>query len=155
MDVRKTAYSLVELILVIAIMGALTAVAVPRLQFDVVRSKQAEAFTHKISTDLRRTRSLALRDAATDPAGFALVLVGSTPHRHYEIRNTRTGEVIDRHAIDESLQVVGMNGSSLRFGPLGNLLDGSTRGIRISGGGVRMTVRVVTATGRVYVTTEA
>jgi len=67
---KRRAFSLVELMLIVAFLGVFAAIAIPRLDYAIVRRYKAEATAKKILTSLRLTRSLAISDAAS-PA-FAL-----------------------------------------------------------------------------------
>jgi prepilin-type N-terminal cleavage/methylation domain-containing protein len=150
--VKKGGYSLVELILVLAIMGAITVIAVPRLQFGAVDRKQAEATVELLVSGLRRTRSLALQEAVSAPRGMTLTLGGARPHRYYEIKNAQTGFVMDRHELEEPIHVAGLDGTSFRFGPYGNLQEGSATQLRVTHGSWSTLITVTTATGAVTIT---
>ncbi len=143
----KKAYSIVELLIVILIVGALTFITVPRLQFGTLYRKQAHTVAKKIVTDLRRTRSLAISNAAHNSTGFKLVMVGSTPYQSYSIVNNNTGATVDTQTIDSAITCTG--GSVFGFGPLGNLLSGSDTQLTISSQGRTFTITIVSATGAV------
>jgi len=146
----KKAYSIVELLIVVLIVGALTFITVPRLQFGTLYRKQAHTVAKKIVTDLRRTRSLAISNAAHNSTGFKLVMVGSTPYQSYSIVNNNTGATVDTQTIDSAITCTG--GSVFSFGPLGNLLSGSDTQLTISSQGRTFTITIVSATGAVKCT---
>jgi len=150
--VKKGGYNFVELMLVLAIMSAIAVIAIPRLQFGAVARKQAEATAQTLVSSLRRTRSLALREAVTAPQGITLTLGGVSPHRYYEIKNAQTGFVMDRHELEESIDVAGLDGTSFRFGPYGNLQQGSATQLRVTHGSWSTLITVTAATGMVTTT---
>lgn len=60
MVARKKAFTLVELILILLLLGVVSAICIPRFNFAVVSNQNAECLVSKIVTDLRRTRTLAM-----------------------------------------------------------------------------------------------
>jgi len=147
---RRTAFTLVELILAVMFIGILAAVAVPRLNFSAVSKQKGDAAAMKIVTDLRRARRLAISDAATNTAGFALNMTGSSPYTGYEIKNLDTAATVDSHTIDSAVSCSG--GSEFNFGPLGNLLTGSDTQLTVSASGKTFTITITTATGMIKCT---
>ncbi len=143
----RGAFSLVELIIVVLILGALAFMAVPRLQFAALFKKQAHTVAKKIVTDLRRTRMLAISSAAGNPSGFKLRMVGSSPYGSYEIVDNATGQVVDSHTIDSKISCTGT--SEFSFGPLGNLISTGGTTLSVSAEGKTFTITVVTATGTI------
>jgi len=91
---KRTAYSLAEMIVVVMILGALAFIAIPRLNFAALHHKQAHTVAKKIVTDLRRTRMLAISNAATNTTGFRLQMVGSAPYSSYQIVDVNSGAVV-------------------------------------------------------------
>lgn len=152
MAVRKTGYSLAEVIIVVLILGALTFIAVPRLDFAAVRSRQAWTVAKTLATDLRRTRTLAIVNAANNTRGYCLQMVGSPHYTSYQITDVNSGSVIDTQTIDSHITCDG--GSLFYFGHLGNLLlpDSSTDPITVSSESKTYTITVVSATGIVKCT---
>jgi type II secretory pathway pseudopilin PulG len=130
---KRSAYSFVEVIIVVIFLGIIAAIAVPKLNFSV--------------TDLRRTRMLAISEAASNSAGFALNMTGSSPYTGYEIRNLDTSEIVDSFEIDSRINCTG--GVNFNFGPLGNLITGSDSELVISASGKTCTISIVTATGMI------
>jgi type II secretory pathway pseudopilin PulG len=146
MRVRK-AYTLVELLIVIVMVGALTFVAVPRLQFGLKHRQQAEATAWKIVTGLRRTRSLAILHAATKPAGFALKFRSSGSSTICEIVDIASSSVVDSKTVDSTVTCTG--GVKFEFGPLGALKPQSDTSLSVSAMGKTLTISIVPATGMV------
>ena len=142
---QKKGYSLIELIVVVLIVGALTFIAVPRLNFGALYRKQAHTVAKKIVTDLRRTRTLAISNAAANPTGYTLRISGST----CLIINDANGATVDSLAIDSHISCGG--GTEFRFGPLGNLRTAGSP-LTVSAEGETYTITVIPGTGIVECT---
>lgn len=147
---QKNAFTFVELILVVIFLGILMAISVPRLNFAIISKQKADGQARKIVTDLRRTRSLAISDAANNSSGFALSMVGSAPYTAYEIINIDTATTVDSHTINPAVSCT--DGVDFKFGPLGNLLSGSDTELNVSARGKTFTITIVPATGMVRCT---
>ncbi len=172
MTKKKNAHTLIELILVILILAAVAFIAIPKLQFATVYRKQADTVARKIVTDLRRTRQLAISNAATNTDGFQLKMSGisATPipvpvpalillaapaavplgYTGYEIINLNTGTTIDSHTIDSVIRCTG--GKYFSFGPLGNLKAGSGTQLTIAARGKSFIISITSATGMIQCT---
>lgn len=144
---KKPAYSFVEVIIVVIFLGIIAAIAVPKLNFSVTSKQQAESLSRKIVTDLRRTRMLAISNAAENNTGFALNMTGSSPYTGYEIQNLNTSEVIETFIVDSDISCTG--GDNFQFGPLGNLVTGSDNQLVVSSSGKTCTISIIPATGMV------
>jgi len=142
---RRKAYSLAEMLVVVMIIGAFTFIAIPRLNLSGLYHKQAHAVAKQVVTDLRRTRSLAITNAAVNPSGYKLTMTGSAPYSGYRIINDANSAIIDSLAIDPHVSC--SNGSEFRFGPLGNLLTGSSTQLTVSSDGRTYTITVISGTG--------
>jgi len=144
----RTGHSLTEIAVVVLILGALTAVAVPRLPLGTVHRAGAAAVARKLTTDLRRARSAALLEAAENPVGFAVVMTGSADgYSGYQTVNLQDSSVVDTHTISAGVNCAG--GRRFEFGPLGNLREGSGTTLDVSAQGKTCTITVVPATGMV------
>ncbi len=143
------AFSLVELIIIVAIVAALAFIAVPRLQFAALYRKQADTVARKIVTNLRRTRRLAISDAANNTDGFALNMTGGSPYTGYEIEDLSTSTIITNgtFSIDSAISCTGE--ANFQFGPLGNLKSGIDAQLIVSAGEKTFTITVIEATGTV------
>ena len=142
---QKTAFSLVELIIIVAFLGIFAFIAVPRLNFALISKQKADALAQKIVTDLRLTRRLAISDAVNNVKGFELKMVANT----FEIENVDTHATVASHAIDSDVSVVCPTGSRFIFGPLGNLEPGSGTAINVSAEGKSFAITFIVATGTI------
>ena len=144
---RPTAYSLVELLIVVAILSTLAFVAVPRLQFGAIRQRKAEVAALDVVAALRRTRSLAILNAATNQTGFALQIQRAGGNTSYQITDLSNSSVVDSHSLDSEVTCTG--GQSFQFGPLGTLKQGSDSALSVSAGGRTCAITIVAGTGLV------
>ncbi len=168
----KKGYTLVELIVVLLFVAVFAAIAVPRLNFAGVRKKGAEVTAYKFLSELRRTRALAIANAASNPNGFGIwinptgAMVADEPvvytaalfsnsetsitgrsrikYYTYEIRNLMTGETVDSQDIYDNVNIGG--GSQFSFGPLGNLTSSDTN-LTISSGNTSFVINITGSTG--------
>jgi len=147
---QKNAFTFVELILVVVFLSILMAISVPRLNFAIISKQKADGQARKIVTDLRRTRTLAISDAANNSSGFALNMFGSAPYTAYEIINIDTATTVDSHTINPAVSCTG--GANFKFGPLGNLLSASDTELNVSAQGKTFTITIVPTTGMVRCT---
>ena len=148
MTKKSKAHTLVELIVIIVILGALAFIAIPRLQFATIYRKQADTVARKVVTDLRRTRRLAISDAANNTDGFALNRTGST----YEIVDLSDGQTIPNGTFSIDSQISCSGGIVFQFGPLGNLKTGSDSQLTVSAQGKTFTINITPATGIIQCT---
>lgn len=144
---NKTGYSLIELVVIVVFLGIIAAIAAPRLNFSATSRLKADTIAGKIVTDLRRTRRLAISDAANNTAGFALNMTTPAPYSGFEIENLQTSEIVDSLAIDENISCTG--GDTFQFGTLGNLKAGSDTQLIVSDSGKTFTITITPATGTV------
>jgi Tfp pilus assembly protein FimT len=149
---NTTAYTLTELIVIVAVIAAMAFIAVPRLQFAALCGQQADTVARKIVTDLRRTRRLAISSAATNSKGFELKMVPPAPYTTYEIEDRDTHTVVDSQTIPPEIDVTCSGSHKFRFGPLGNLKSGSGTELTVSAEEKSLTITVNTATGMVTCT---
>jgi Tfp pilus assembly protein FimT len=146
MTKKKKAHTLVELIVIVVILGALAFIAIPRLRFAALYRKQADTVARKIVTDLRRARQLAISNAATNPNGFALNRTGLT----YQIVDGN-GTPIPNGTFSIDPKITCSGGTAFQFGPLGNL-TGSDSQLAVSANGKIFTISITPATGMIQCT---
>lgn len=140
-------FSLIEVIIIVLFLGLFAAMAAPRFNFGASSKQKAEATAKKIVAGLWRARRLAISDAASNAAGYALNMLGPSPYTGYTIDNLGTSTTVDSHTIDPSVSCTG--GAAFTFGPLGNLQPGSDRHLTVSASGTTLTITIAAATGTV------
>lgn len=150
MTKQKTAFTLVEAILVVLFLGILAAIAIPRLSLSASSKQKANSLARKIVTDLRRTRRLAISNAATNPTGFTLRMTAPEPYLGYQIVDDSNSVVVDSQTIDSNVRCMGS--SLLSFGPLGNLRSGPRSALFIVAEGRVYKISFVRSTGMVKCT---
>lgn len=148
---KKNGYTLTELVMVVMLLGIMTAVAVPRLKFEVVRQNKARAEARRLVADFRRVRSMALRDAAVNSKGFEVVMDSTGVCTGYSIDNLDSSVTLDTHTFDTNVTVTA-GGAKYSFGPLGNLTKGQGTVITVASEGVSYTISFVASTGAVILT---
>ena len=146
---NKSAFSVVEAIVVAIFLGILASIAVPRLNFAAVSRSSVKATTRKIVADLRLTRGLAISDAATNTQGFELRMVGSAPYTAYEIENIDTKVIVASHTLDSNLNISCPTGTRFIYGPLGNLKPASATQLIVTAEGKCSAITINVATGAV------
>ncbi len=148
---RRGAFSLIELVLVVAIVLVIIAIAVPRLPPAVLGKADAYGTARMIASDIRLARRLAITNASTNSTGYALILTPSSPYRNYKIVDSSTGGTVGEvKNIPAGVMCTG--DSQFPFGPLGNITVGSPPQLIFSRGGYQCTLSVTVATGRVVIT---
>jgi len=147
---KRTAFSLVELIIIVMWVGILAAIAMPRLNFAIISKQKADTVARKIVTDLRLTRRLAISDAANNTRGYKLQMVDLPPYASYEIVDrSPPPTTVDSLTIDSDVSVTCPAQPLFIFGPLGNLEPGSGTEITVSAEGRSFTITLNSATGTV------
>lgn len=142
-----TAYTLVELLIVVAILATLAFVAVPRLQFGAIRQRKAEAAAMEVVSALRRTRSLAILYAATNQTGYGLRVQSASGIASYQIVDLSNSGVVDSYTLDSEVTCTG--GQSFQFSPLGTLKQGSDSALSVTAGGRTCAITIIAGTGLV------
>jgi prepilin-type N-terminal cleavage/methylation domain-containing protein len=141
-------YSLAELVIVVAIMGVMAAMALPRFSNSLVGKTKAESACYKLIADLRLARSMAIRDAATNDKGYEIDLTSTS----YTIVNTKTSATVASHSFKSGVTVAWLNSNKFIFEPLGDLKGGSGTQITLSAGGRTCTLTFIAATGEIKLT---
>jgi len=147
---QKTAVTLVEVILIVLFLGIMAVIAIPRLSLSTLSKQKADCLAQKIVTDFRRTRRLAISNAAGNTAGFKLNMTGTSEYTGYDIVDANSDETVDSQTIDPAVTCTG--GDEFEFGPLGNLLSGSDDQLVISADGKTFTIDITSTTGMVKCT---
>ena len=144
------ASTFVELILTVLLVGIFALIAVPSLNIAALSRQKADYLAGRIITDLRRTRRMAISEAAGNTVGFSLNMVGTEPYSSYKIVNLNTLTTVDTHTIDSSVSCTGRE--NFGFGPLGNLLDAGAAELTVSTEDRIFTITVTPSTGMVKCT---
>jgi len=142
-------HTLVEVVTVVLIISFLACVAVPRVNLGALSGARVDAVVHRIVTDLRRTRSQAILEAARNPAGYGLIMRDAGPYIGYQIVNLLNGAVVAEHDLPADVQCRG--GRRFEFEPLGNLSTASDMQLTVSTEGKTYSLRLVRATGAVSI----
>jgi prepilin-type N-terminal cleavage/methylation domain-containing protein len=148
---RGDGFSLIEMLVVVLLIGILTVVAVPRFNLASVYTKRDEAFVRKLLVDLRKTRQMAIANAADNPNGFQLRINVSSP-KGYEIRNTQTSQVIETFPVDSRITFSGT--TQFSFTPLGALNPSTNVQLTVAGEGKTWVFDVYGYTGSVKCTEQ-
>jgi type II secretory pathway pseudopilin PulG len=151
---QKKAFTLIEAILIVLFLGIVAVIAVPRFSFSAQSKQKAKSLAKKIVTDLRRTRMLAISNAATNSTGFTLKMTGSAPYSNYQITDDSStpGTVVDSQTIDSQVSVSCAGSGLFSFGPSGSVRSGSDVRITVSASGKTFTINITSATGMVKCT---
>ena len=143
----QKAFSIIELVAVVLLLGIFAYIAIPKLKLNMLDRNASETQAQKIITDLRLARNMAVTDAARNTSGFEVQMAGSSPYHSYNIVNLATSSVVSTNTISNNVSCTG--GTLFKFGPLGNLLSGSSSQLVVSGAGKTTTINVIAATGTV------
>jgi type II secretory pathway pseudopilin PulG len=147
---QRRAFTVIELILIVIFIGVFAAISIPRLNFASISRNKADIVARNIVTDLRRTRTLAISDAADNTYGFELRMVSPAPYASYEIADLGPPPTtVDTLTIDSNVSISCPGDHHFRFGPLGNLKAGSGTELTVAAEGKSFTITIISATGLV------
>jgi prepilin-type N-terminal cleavage/methylation domain-containing protein len=151
MKTAEKGFTLIELIIVVLIIGAITFVAVPRLIMATVTFGGTSTGAERMAAAIRHCRTLAISNANAYPQGFTLNMTGSGSYTGFQIVNVQTSAVIESDTIASGVSCTGSN--QFKFGPFGDRTGGSGT-LTFSGGGKTYVISVVTSTGMVQCTLQ-
>ena len=147
-DTVRTGFTLVELILAVAVLAILVSIVIPSFGWEAMGKVQAETAARQFSNYLKLARSLAITHASSNSSGYKVVLSG--PFTSYSVISITTPEVVVKGPIDIPKGVTCSGSSEFRFTPLGQLQGGSTLTLQFLKSGDTKTV-TVTPVGRITV----
>jgi len=146
-DTVKAGFTLVELVMVVAVLAILVSIAIPRIGWGTMGEVQAETAARRFSGYLKLSRSLAITHASSNSSGYKVVLSGA--FTSYSVINVATSEVVKRPVdIPEGVSCSG--DSEFQFTPLGQLQSGGTLTLQFTKSGDTTAV-TVTSVGRITV----
>lgn len=141
-------FTLVELILIVALLAILASIAVPRVGWNAMGSVQSETAARQFSNYLKLARSLAVTHASVNSAGYKLVLSQTRPYT-YMLVDSNTSEVV-KGPIDLPEGVERNGDRTFQFTPLGNLSVSNVLEVEFSKAS-DTTIVSVTPTGKVSI----
>jgi len=146
--VTGTAFSLIELIVILAVLAILLSIAIPRVGWDAMGKVQSETAAQEFGNYLKLARSLAITNAGSNSSGYKVVLSPSQPYT-YSLINADTSETVKGPvALPEGVDRSGDR--TYQFTPLGNLSVSRELEVDFSKAG-DTTVVSVTPVGRITV----
>jgi prepilin-type N-terminal cleavage/methylation domain-containing protein len=147
-DTIRSGFTLIELVLVVALIAILASIAMPRSGWETMDKIQVESTGRQFSDYLKLARSLAITHASSNSRGYRVVLSRRRPYT-YSLINSDTSEVIKGPiSLPEGL---GRSGDrTYEFTPLGNLSGSHELSVQFSKSGNTSDV-TVTPTGRVMI----
>jgi prepilin-type N-terminal cleavage/methylation domain-containing protein len=119
LDMERTGFTLIELVLAVALLAILVSIAIPRLGWETMGKVQAETAARQFSDYLKLARSLAITHAGTNSSGYKVVLSSAMPYT-YTLVNADTSAVV-KGPIAMPAGVAQSGDQTYQFTPLGNL----------------------------------
>ena len=145
-DTVRAGFTLIELIMVVAVLAILMSIAIPRMGWGTIGKVQAETAARNFSGHLKLARSLAISNAGGNPTGYKVVLSGA-PFTSYSVINAATAGVV-KGPFDIPEGVTCTGEAEFHFTPLGKLESGTPKTTQFTKSG-KTSVVTVTAIGRI------
>lgn len=144
----RTGFTLIELIMAVAILAILASIAIPRIGWEAMGKVQVETAAKQFSDYLKLARSLAITHASSNSSGYKVVLSPSQPYT-YSLINADTSDVVKGPiALPENVDRSGDR--TYQFTPLGNLSVSNELSVQFTKSG-DTTIVTVTPVGRITV----
>ena len=142
----RTGFSLIELVLVVALLAVLTSIAIPRIGWETMDNAQVETAARQFSDYLKLARSLAITHASSNGEGYTVALSSSQPYT-YSLSNADTSVVV-KGPIELPEGVSRSGDLTYQFTPIGGLSGSGTLSVQFSKSG-NTSVVTVTPVGRI------
>lgn len=143
-------FSTTELLIIVIILGILSAIALPHFNMAAVSSTNGKSFVRKMMTDLRKTRQMAIANGADNTNGYSLQIAGSQPNQTYQIVNLQTGQTLETFVINPAIRCQG--DTEFSFTSLGALKASGSKQMTITCLSKTYTLDIYPATGAVKCT---
>jgi prepilin-type N-terminal cleavage/methylation domain-containing protein len=140
-------FSLIELILTVALLAILVSIAIPRVGWETMGKVQAETSARNFSDHLKLARSLAITHAGANSNGYRVVLSGG--FTSYSLLNGGTSQIV-KGPVEIPDGVICSGDSNFTFTPLGQIQGNAALTLQFSKSGDTTAVRV-TPVGRITV----
>ena len=142
-DTIRAGFTLIELIMVVAVLAILMSIAIPRMGWGTIGKYQAESAARNFSGHLKLARSLAISNAGGNATGYKVVLTGPS----YSVINAATSAVV-KGPFEIPEGVICAGADEFHFTPVGLLQGDTEKKLEFSGPDYTALV-TVTATGRI------
>ena len=145
----RKGFTLIELVLIVALLAILIGIAIPRLGWDAMGKVHVDTVAKQFSGHLKLARSLAIANSSTNASGYKVVFAAG--FTSYRLVNVETAADV-KGPINMPQGVTSSGDSEFQFTPLGELTAGSgTLTVQFSKTGDNATVSV-TQIGRIKIT---
>jgi prepilin-type N-terminal cleavage/methylation domain-containing protein len=150
--IRRCGFTLVELVVVILLLGILTAVAAPKVSTGLRRA-EIEAACLRVKADLNLARQTAMSRSTTQSVQFTVnsavyTLPGISDPDHPSVTNYSVSLADKTYRSVITAATFG-SGATLQFDRYGQAVNGGS--LTVSGGGVSKTISVDAASGAISI----
>jgi len=138
---RKTGYSLVEVLMVVCLLAILAAIAVPRMGADFIVKMKVRTTARNLMSDLRYARRLAITRNESHTLNV------NAANNEYSIHNSAGAQVGETRSVDSAITLDA--DKTFMFESLGNANFVSDIGVSLSTDGNKAELTIIAATGRI------
>ncbi|MBU0651034.1 prepilin-type N-terminal cleavage/methylation domain-containing protein [bacterium] len=140
---RKTGYTIIEILFVIVLLAIIAGMALPRVGFEFITKTKVKTTAQKLAADLRHTRSLAITN--TRYSYYKLSIDSAVnEYKIYDSSNSQVGQTV---FVDPEITISG--DKDFIFESLGNASLTSDLSVSLSSKGNGANITVTRATGMV------